>query len=102
MHSVVRQTSSLNLNNTDINDCYGTSLASRYNLRHCNNRQEEMLDSLELDVTVTRRQDATFAPNGYIYNVYFDGETQVRTLGVYRLSCLRNLSSNRDNCCCCY
>ncbi|CAM9886418.1 unnamed protein product, partial [Hapterophycus canaliculatus] len=36
-----------------------------------------MLASLDLDVTVTRRQDATFAPNGYIYNVYFDGEKLV-------------------------
>ena len=39
--------------------------------------QEELLSSLGLDVTVTRREDATFAPNGYIYNIYFDGETQV-------------------------
>lgn len=40
--------------------------------------QEEVLSSLGLDVTITRREDATFAPNGYIYNVYFDGEMQVR------------------------
>lgn len=33
--------------------------------------------SLGLDVTVTRREDPTFAPNGYIYNIYFDGEAQV-------------------------
>lgn len=39
--------------------------------------QEELLSSLGLDVTVTRREDATFAPNGYIYNIYFDGEAQV-------------------------
>lgn len=31
------------------------------------------LSPINLDVTVTRREDATFAPNGYIYNVYFDG-----------------------------
>lgn len=39
--------------------------------------QAELLWSLGLDVTVTRRKDATFAPNGYIYNVYFDGENLV-------------------------
>lgn len=39
--------------------------------------QAELLETLGLDVTVTRRQDATFAPNGYIYNVYFDDEAQV-------------------------
>lgn len=32
-----------------------------------------------LDVTVTRREDATFAPNGYIYNVYFDGANEDAT-----------------------
>lgn len=42
--------------------------------------QEELLLSLGLDVTVTRRKDATFAPNGYIYNVYFDGEAEVRNV----------------------
>lgn len=52
--------------------------------------QEEMLVSLGLDVTVTRRQDATFAANGYIYNVYFDGETQVGILRVCRRLCSRN------------
>lgn len=25
-------------------------------------------------MTVTRREDAAFAPNGYIYNIYFDGD----------------------------
>lgn len=30
-------------------------------------------------MTVTRREDATFAPNGYIYNVYFDGAAQDAT-----------------------
>lgn len=39
--------------------------------------QEELLSSLGLDVTITRREDPTFAPNGYIYNVYFDDEIQV-------------------------
>ena len=37
------------------------------------------MDSLGLDVTVTRREDATFAPNGYIYNVYFDGASEDAT-----------------------
>lgn len=55
-------------------------------------KQEELLSSLGLDVTVTRREDATFAPNGYIYNVYFDGTAQARTTSIYHLSaCLHVL-----------
>lgn len=42
-------------------------------------KQEELWSSLGLDVTVTRREDATFAPNGYIYNVYFDGVNEDAT-----------------------
>lgn len=30
-------------------------------------------------MTITRREDATFAPNGYIYNIYFDGENEDAT-----------------------
>lgn len=45
---------------------------------HCNKKQEELLDA-GLDVTVTRREDATFAPNGYIYNVYFDSANEDAT-----------------------
>lgn len=45
-----------------------------------NNKQAELLkDPVGLDVTVTRREDATFAPNGFIYNVYFDGDNEDAT-----------------------
>ena len=43
------------------------------------NTQEALLSDLGLDVTITRREDPTFAPNGYIYNIYFDGATQDAT-----------------------
>lgn len=53
--------------------------------------QAELLTSLGLDATVTRREDATFAPNGYIYNVYFDGAkedaTDVPELAADGVSC---------------
>lgn len=57
--------------------------------------QEELLSSLGLDVTITRREDATFAPNGYIYNVYFDGEMQVKNNKLEFLSCVTTIFCNK-------
>ena len=44
-------------------------------------------------VTVTRRQDATHAPNGFIYNVYFDG-AQFANVNVPELQVNFNRSNN--------